>query len=279
MDPHDLTQAFVERCERFAPVPELVSVFRDALAHMGFRYFACCSHVNPKKPPSHAVVLHNYPSSWARAFAERDLHEIDPILLRSERTILPFFWDNPELRASLSRTQKQILHEAADVGIANGYTVPIHLPWDAGALRASCSVVPDSRLIGPHAYRAVQTMSLYFYASVNDRKSSRNPASHLGPILSVRERQCLELAAQGKSDWEISQLLNISENTVHKHVESAKRRLGVATRVQAIVWAAQRREISFGDVIKAGSADLASGSLQALPYMRPARSRSTPRSP
>src|SRR5690349_2924884 len=144
MDPNDLTQTFIERCERFASVPELVSVFRDALAHMGFRYFARCSHVNPKKPPWNAVVLHNYPSTWVLAFAERDLHEIYPVLLRAERTILPFSWDNAELRASLSRTQKQILREAADVGIANGYTVPIHLPWDAGALRASCSVVPDS---------------------------------------------------------------------------------------------------------------------------------------
>lgn len=252
MDPHDLTQTFIERCERFVPLSELVSVFRDALAHMGFRYFACCSHVNPKNPPLHAVVLHNYPGSWVRTFADRDLHEIDPVLLRAERTILPFFWDNADFRTSLSRAQKQILREAADVGITNGFTVPIHLPWDAGALRASCSVVPDSGLISPHAYRAVQTMSMYLYASVSDRKSSRNLASQVGPILSARERQCLELAAQGKSDWEISQVLNISENTVHKHVESAKRRLGVPTRVQAIVWAAQRREISFGDVINAG---------------------------
>ena len=61
--------------------------------------------------------------------------------------------------------------------------------------------------------------------------------------LSSRERDCLELAAHGKSDWEISQLLRISEHTVHKHVEAAKRRLGVSTRAQAIVWAVQHHEI------------------------------------
>ena len=78
----------------------------------------------------------------------------------------------------------------------------------------------------------------------------RNSAIAARPLLSARERQCLEIAAYGKSDWAISQLLNISEHTVHKHIEAAKRRLGVATRVQAIIWAAQRREISVGEVAR-----------------------------
>jgi DNA-binding CsgD family transcriptional regulator len=82
--------------------------------------------------------------------------------------------------------------------------------------------------------------------------AARNSTSGTALRLSSRERQCLELAALGKSDWAISQLLDISEHTVHKHIEAAKRRLGVATRVQAIVWAAQRREISLADILSAG---------------------------
>lgn len=70
----------------------------------------------------------------------------------------------------------------------------------------------------------------------------------------MRERECLELVARGKSDWEISQLLGIGESTVHKHVESAKRRLGVSTRIQAVVWAVQQREICFGDVAQSSRA-------------------------
>ncbi|MGH8176104.1 MAG: LuxR C-terminal-related transcriptional regulator, partial [Steroidobacter sp.] len=44
--------------------------------------------------------------------------------------------------------------------------------------------------------------------------------------------------------------LGLSERTVHNHIESAKRRLKVATRVQAIVQALASRQISFGDVIR-----------------------------
>jgi DNA-binding CsgD family transcriptional regulator len=38
---------------------------------------------------------------------------------------------------------------------------------------------------------------------------------------------------EGKSDRDIGQILGISITTAHFHVESAKRKLGAATRIQA----------------------------------------------
>ena len=45
----------------------------------------------------------------------------------------------------------------------------------------------------------------------------------------------LAWVAAGKSDWAIGRILNISGKTVNFHVENAKRKLGVGTRVQAVV--------------------------------------------
>jgi DNA-binding CsgD family transcriptional regulator len=58
-----------------------------------------------------------------------------------------------------------------------------------------------------------------------------------GPRLRVtpRESEVLGWVAAGKSDWAIGRLLNISGKTVNFHVENAKRKFGVATRVQAVV--------------------------------------------
>lgn len=253
MDPHDLSQSFVERCERSAPAAELTAAFQAALERMGFSYFACCSHVNPGNPPQSAVVLHNYPAAWVRSYAERNLHECDPVFRFAETSVLPFHWDALDFRVPLTPSQVRLMEEAARAGIVHGYTVPIHLPWAAGMLRASCSVVPDASSIDARAFRAVHLMAMYLYASVGYPRASkvaRDSTPQSGLVLSMRERQCLELAAQGKSDWTISQLLGISEHTVHKHVEAAKRRLGVSTRIQAIVLAVQRREIGFGDVVR-----------------------------
>jgi DNA-binding CsgD family transcriptional regulator len=53
--------------------------------------------------------------------------------------------------------------------------------------------------------------------------------------VTARESEVLGWVAVGKSDWAIGRLLNISGKTVNFHVENAKRKFGVATRVQAVI--------------------------------------------
>lgn len=245
----DIAQEFIERCERSEHIDDLVRSFQRALDKLGFKHFACCSHVNPIKPPRRAIMLQNYPDSWVRDYSDMELWDIDPVFLQADRASLPFFWDSPAFRSSLTGPQQQILAEANHFGIAHGYTVPIHSPYSPAAYRASCSVVPDSVAMDARNYSTVQLMCCYLYdAAMRDVNTKENEI--IPPELSRRERQCLELAAQGKSDWVVGKILGISERTVHNHIESAKRRLGVATRVQAIVQALASRQISFGDLLR-----------------------------
>jgi DNA-binding CsgD family transcriptional regulator len=53
--------------------------------------------------------------------------------------------------------------------------------------------------------------------------------------LSPREKQCLSWAAEGKSSWDISIILRISENTVNFHVKNAMKKLGVSRRSVAAI--------------------------------------------
>lgn len=62
--------------------------------------------------------------------------------------------------------------------------------------------------------------------------------------LTPRERECLQWAAIGKSEWEISRILGISEHTSEKHLLNAKTKLGAANRVQAVAEAIRRGYIS-----------------------------------
>ena len=57
------------------------------------------------------------------------------------------------------------------------------------------------------------------------------------------------LAAQGKSDWHIGQLLGLSSDTAHQHIETAKRRYGVASRTQLVVRALFDQQITFADTL------------------------------
>jgi len=257
----DRAQSFIELCRGGTPPAGLASVFQHQLDACGFRFFSCCSHVDPLRPPRGAVVLHNYPAEWMRAFSELDFYYIDPVFQYANRSLTPFFWDAGEFRAELSAPQLEIMEEASRFGIEHGYTVPLHATRSPGAFRASCSVVPDSAAVGAEAYLAVQLMACYMYSALS-LEAEEKAGSCGARGLTRRERQCLELAAQGKSDWVAGRILGISERTVHNHIEHAKRRLGVATRVQAIVHALVSRQIAFGDVIRS-TADEEAGAHQA----------------
>jgi DNA-binding CsgD family transcriptional regulator len=52
--------------------------------------------------------------------------------------------------------------------------------------------------------------------------------------LSPRESECLGWVAEGKTDAEVGKILQISPRTVRFHINNAKTKLGVATRIQAV---------------------------------------------
>jgi DNA-binding response OmpR family regulator len=56
--------------------------------------------------------------------------------------------------------------------------------------------------------------------------------------LGKREREALTWAARGKTFNEIGEILSLSRRTVEFHLDSARRKLGVPTRTQALIKAA-----------------------------------------
>ena len=252
MNPFDLVQSFIEDCEGAATLSTLSGAFQRAVEDLGFSYFACGSHVDPLHPRE-AVMLLNYPKPWVKAYSEMQLHSIDPVFARAARSALPFFWDDPTFDSTVKARQRKMLDEARRFGIEHGYTIPVHSPRSPVPIHASCSVIPDGRSHHPHSYFAIQLMAGYLFESAT--RIMEVPQTNASvPTLSPRQRQCLELAGQGKTDWEIGVILGISQNTVHTHIESAKRRLNVTSRQTAIVCGLAWHQIAYGDAIRVARA-------------------------
>ncbi len=55
------------------------------------------------------------------------------------------------------------------------------------------------------------------------------------PPLTPREIECTRWAAEGKTDHEAARIIGISERTARFHIDNARRKFGVATRIQLIV--------------------------------------------
>ncbi|WP_308218701.1 helix-turn-helix domain-containing protein [Ciceribacter sp. RN22] len=64
-----------------------------------------------------------------------------------------------------------------------------------------------------------------------------------GRRLTPREREVLSWTANGKTAWEISIILDISESTVISHLRNARDKLETVNVVQTIVEAMRRSEI------------------------------------
>jgi DNA-binding CsgD family transcriptional regulator len=249
MNQFDVVQGFLERGETGSPSPDrLAAEFLKAVQTLGFRHFACCSHVDPFHPPPEAVMMHNYPRGWVRTYSEAKLYEYDPVLKHAESSPLPFFWDAAFQSTRITRSQRTMLADAAGYGLTHGYTVPLHLSWLPGSFRASCTVIPAVETVDSRNYLAIEVAAtyLYFWAS-----RVQAPWLAATPVtLTQRERECLALVAQGKGDWTIGRVLGLGESTVHYHIEQLKRRLRVATRPQAVVQGLMTGQISFGDVVR-----------------------------
>ncbi|ESA37902.1 two component transcriptional family [Leptolyngbya sp. Heron Island J] len=60
------------------------------------------------------------------------------------------------------------------------------------------------------------------------------------PPLSEREREVIQLMAEGKTNQEISEQLHLSESTVKFHISNIFKKLGVSDRTQAVLVALKR---------------------------------------
>ncbi|MBD2070024.1 response regulator transcription factor [Leptolyngbya sp. FACHB-671] len=86
------------------------------------------------------------------------------------------------------------------------------------------------------AIRTVHMGKQYIPPEVGAKLAER--LSH--PQLSDREREVLQLMAQGKSNQDVADSLHIAENTVKYHVNNILSKLGVSDRTQAVLLALKR---------------------------------------
>jgi len=239
----DIVQEFVEDSKRARDPLALGNVFGSFIARLGVKSFALASHVDWQRIPADAVGVTNYPEDWVSRFLHEGLAGKDPAFKTADKQVTPFNWHDPAWRAKLSKSDLQILSNAADFGLLYGITIPIH---SGNAAAASCSLAFEVKDIDPNAVHALHVMSMYLHDAAR-RKGAAGNLILSRKRLTERQRQCLELVAQGKSDWVISRILSISEATARFHVSGAMRRLGVASRVQAVVRALLLGEIRFLD--------------------------------
>jgi NarL family two-component system response regulator LiaR len=78
---------------------------------------------------------------------------------------------------------------------------------------------------------------------VSRQRETQRETQRLLDQLTQREREILDLTAQGKRNDDVARELYISPQTVHTHVRNILRKLGVNSRLEAVALAARAREV------------------------------------
>jgi LuxR family transcriptional activator of bioluminescence operon/LuxR family quorum-sensing system transcriptional regulator CciR len=109
----------------------------------------------------------------------------------------------------------------------DGLIVPVHeegaLAWYASFSGREPDLSQKAQILVGAAVYAGHAL----FQELMDDKAPRSP-------LTARESECLRWAAEGKTDVEAGQIIGISSRTVRFHINNAKIKLGVATRIQAV---------------------------------------------
>jgi LuxR family quorum sensing-dependent transcriptional regulator len=142
---------------------------------------------------------------------EKNYFANDPAVLHLARTTDPFTWTDALACPDYTAAQRRVVYEAGEFDMHGGFVVPLV------GLRTRTAVI---ELAGPNKSLGTRERAELQMASMAANSRLRGifkPRRHPLPPLSNREREVLQWAAVGKSDWEIGEILSISEKMVNAH--------------------------------------------------------------
>ena len=240
-------QAYVRDLGDVQTLQDLESRFAEMLTTLGFHYYAVVHHVNVVAPPLGFVKLTNYPAAWRDEFTHYSYYADDPTRVACEMTAQPFLWNALTNVLRLTPRQQRFMAAARARGLAGGYTVPIHVP---GRVSGSVNLAPAPECELPRdSLPAAHHVAVFTFEAAR-RIAERDAAMRVDPVaLTARQREVVQLVAQGKSNWATGQILGIAERTVKEHVSEAMLQYGVSSRAELVVRTIFDGNLSFADVI------------------------------
>ncbi len=177
------------------------------------------------------LLVGAFPASWMDRYFTQGYAHIDPIVLRSKRDPAPFLWSEsvPFARSEHSAIVGRMFGEACEFNLKAGFVVPMTtVDGDVIAM----SLGGEAADVAPAAHEMIAMIGAFAIGRAIELRGIERKRRLAG--LTEREIECLKWAADGKTEWEISSILKISEHTADKHLANARRKLGAANRAQAV---------------------------------------------
>jgi LuxR family quorum sensing-dependent transcriptional regulator len=227
---------FIEALNEKTSAGDVGRTFQAYISQFGFTHFLI-GRITPdtEKQDRGEMWAQSWPNDWYQIWTKR-YYRLDPLVERARSSRAPFRWT--DLRDEFVSRGLHVFEDAKEFGISDGLSASYSL---GGGAIAGITIGTPKFDLDPGANASVLLALAYCELKLAHLAHQAGKPSPL----SDRERECLCWVAAGKTDWEISEILGISQQTVHKHVSNALKKLNASTRAHAIAMALQSRLISF----------------------------------
>ena len=224
----------IQKLKEAKSTDEIPAILYEVSELVEFDYFLLGIAFPNTITSSDILLFDNYPKAWRQAYDSEGYIQIDPIVKYSQSNYLPIKWSELGQSMKLKKPEKDLMRQASSHGLQSGFSLPIHGSLgEFGMISYGSSKKKfenDQRFM-----EAIPVVQMILPAVQDTVKRLRDIQPESSDVkLTPREIECLTWATEGKSSWEISQILGCSERTAIFHLTNAATKLGANNRYQAI---------------------------------------------
>ncbi|HAD03951.1 MAG: hypothetical protein A2091_12445 [Desulfuromonadales bacterium GWD2_61_12] len=181
------------------------------------------------------IFISGYPQPWRDHYNTLGYASIDPTVHHSLHSVTPLPWAEIVPQEGADPRIRSMMKESRDFGLVHGVTIPLHGSRGELAMLnfASSNSSPLQREKIEEHLPTLHLLTTYFHENVR-RVLEVITLPATGGTLTTRESECLLWAAEGKTSWETSQILGISERTIIFHLQNAQEKLSACSRQHAV---------------------------------------------
>lgn len=238
---------FIELAHDLKTIKELKTAFSAEVAAFGFEHFlfsrvSPMGHIRHQNAAEYALehaLLKEWPDEWHKRYVSQGYVNRDPVARQIFSNTLPFTWNELRQQGLIRPTEECIFDEARTWQMNDGLAIPIR---SLDGLQAAVTLAGRTPNVSNPVRAAIHLIVIYTDAKEQELSNRR---SHLKPTycMSPRERECIKWIIAGKSTWDISQILGLSEQTVAAYIRNAMQKMNVTTRAQLVAEALRSGEI------------------------------------
>lgn len=200
---------------------------------LGFDTVSATTVIDHFLGESEFISVDNAPANFRGVYEDVGSGRTDPVMQHCKRQSVPIIWNRDTY---LGAGKLDLWDEQARFGYHTGIAMALHLPegrhFVLGVDRDQSlpsnkseltRMVADLQLFAVHAQEAALRILM---------PATPEPGT---PNLTPREIESLRWTMDGKTAWEVGNILGISERTAVLHVNNAMHKLGCVNKHQAVL--------------------------------------------